>query len=288
MFSLDRERDEGFATMRERVARFRERAGRSGPQVGLALSSGAARGLAHIGVLKVLSEAGIGCDLVAGSSIGAVVGAMVACGTSVQEIAKIASRISRVRMLAYTDLTLPTKGLLGGQRIQGLLDKFFEGRSFEDSVVPFVAAATDVLTGEEVVLDSGPIIDGVRASMSIPGLFVPHIVAGRYLVDGGLVNPAPVDYLRLAGMDICISVNVVPRVDRKYIEDPSAIDILLNAFDIMEHRVTLSKGQEPDVEIRPAVDQVSGLEFWRAAELMRSGEEAALAHVGRIRELIGQ
>lgn len=288
MFSLSHRSDSEFTHIRESVARHREQTGRRGPSVGIALGSGAARGLAHIGVLTVLERAGIEVDMIAACSIGAVIGAMIACGARLQEVTRIASQISRVRMLAYTDLTLPTKGLLSGQRVQAFLKKHFGETRFEEAAIPLVLAATDILTGDEVVMDSGPIVDGVRASMSIPGVFVPHKVADRYLVDGGLVNPVPVDYLRAAGIDVCISVNVVPRVDRKYIEDPSTVDVLLNAFDIMEHRVILSKGQTPDVEICPAVDQVSGIEFWRASELIRLGEEAALGHIDQIRELVAK
>jgi NTE family protein len=107
-------------------------------------------------------------------------------------------------------------------------------------------------------------------------------------VDGGLVNPVPVDYLRLAGIEVCIAVNVVPRVDRKYIEKPTAIDVLLNAFDIMEHRIILSRNQPADIEIYPEVDQVSGIEFWRAKELIRLGEEAARERIDGILEAIGR
>jgi len=225
--------------------------------------------------------------MISACSIGAVIGAMVVCETPLEEIERVACQISRVRMLAYTDLSLRSKGLLGGQRIQAFLCKYFGDKRFEEASVPFVVATTDILTGDEVVIDSGPIIDGVRASISVPGVFEPHLIDGRYLVDGGLVNPVPVDYLRAAGIDVCISVNVVPRVDRKYIESPSAIDILLNAFDIMEHRVILSKGQTPDIEICPPVDQISAIEFWRASELIRIGEKAAVGSIDRIVDLVG-
>lgn len=288
MFPYDKGREEGFRRIAERVAAYRAREGREGPSVGLALGSGAARGLAHIGVVKTLFDAGVKVDLITGCSIGAVVGGMVACGIPCEEIARIASTINRLRMLSYTDLTLPIKGLMSGQRIQSFLSEQCGDMATEDTPIPFVAAATDVLTGEEMVLDSGSLIDGMRASFSIPGLFVPHKVSGRLLVDGGLVNPVPVDYLRLARIDVCIAVNVVPRVDRRYIEEPSAIDILLNAFDIMQHRVILSRNQPADIEICPSVEQVSGIEFWQAKELIRLGEEAARDNIRKILEAIGR
>jgi NTE family protein len=287
MFRYDQEREEGFRRIADRVAVYRARRGREGRSVGLALGAGAARGLAHIGALKTLIEAEVEVDLIAGCSIGAVIGGMVACGISCDELAQIASGINRLRMLSYTDLTLPVKGLLSGQRIQSFLSDHLGDRTIEEASIPFVAAATDILTGEEIVLDSGPMIDGIRASISVPGVFAPHTVSGRFLVDGGLVNPVPVDYLRLAGIDVCVAVNVVPRVDRKYIEQPSVIDVLLNAFDIMEHRVILSRNQPADIEICPTADQVSGIEFWRAKELMRLGEEAARDSIDRILEAIG-
>lgn len=170
MFPYDKGREEGFRRIADRVAAYRAWEGRQGPSVGFALGSGAARGLAHIGVVKTLFEAGIKVDLIAGCSIGAVVGGMVACGIPCQEIAGIASTISRFTVLSYTDLTLPIKGFLSGQRIQSFLSDQCGDRTMEDAPIPFVAAATDILTGEEVVLDSGPMIDGMREHVDPYGL----------------------------------------------------------------------------------------------------------------------
>jgi NTE family protein len=163
----------------------------------LALGGGGARGLAQIGVLQVLAENGISVRAVAGTSIGAEIGAFVACGLPVSQIVEVATAFDwKVTMQLFLP-DLPTGGLISGRRIlQWLKDKLGEGTVIERLAVPYVAVATNLETGEEVVIDDGPITEAVRASISLPGTLAPYRLGGQVLVDGGVVNPLPFDVAR--------------------------------------------------------------------------------------------
>lgn len=163
----------------------------------LALGGGGARGLAQIGVLQVLAENGISVRAVAGTSIGAEIGAFVACGLPVAEIVEMATAFDWKLTMQLFLPDLPTGGLVSGKRIlKWLKDKLGEDTAIERLAVPYVAVATNLETGEEVVIDHGPITDAVRASISLPGTLAPHRLGKRVLVDGGVVNPVPFDVAR--------------------------------------------------------------------------------------------
>lgn len=163
----------------------------------LALGGGGARGLAQIGVLQVLADKGISVRAVAGTSIGAEIGAFVACGLPVAEIAEVATAFDWKLTMQLFLPDLPTGGLVSGKEIlRWLKDELGEDTAIERLAVPYVAVATDLETGEEVVIDHGPITDAVRASISLPGTLAPHRLGKRVLVDGGVVNPVPFDVAR--------------------------------------------------------------------------------------------
>jgi NTE family protein len=163
----------------------------------LALGGGGARGLAQIGVLQVLADNGISVRAVAGTSIGAEIGAFVACGLPVAEIVEVATAFDWKLTMQLFLPDLPTGGLVSGKRIlKWLKDKLGEDTAIERLAVPYVAVATNLETGEEVVIDHGPITDAVRASISLPGTLAPHRLGKRVLVDGGVVNPVPFDVAR--------------------------------------------------------------------------------------------
>ncbi len=163
----------------------------------LALGGGGARGLAQIGVLQVLADNGISVRAVAGTSIGAEIGAFVACGLPVAEIVEVATAFDWKLTMQLFLPDLATGGLVSGNRIlQWLKDKLGEDTAIERLAVPYVAVATNLETGEEVVIDHGPITDAVRASISLPGTLAPHRLGERVLVDGGVVNPVPFDVAR--------------------------------------------------------------------------------------------
>jgi NTE family protein len=177
------------------------------PKIGLALGGGVARGWAHIGVMRTLRRYGIDPDIVCGSSVGALVGGIDLAGkTDVLE--DWVRGLTRLKIASYLDLRLRSGGLIGGNRLLAEMHRHIGDVRIEDLPVPFVATATDLVTGHEVWLQNGALVDAMRASFSLPGVFPPVRVDGRWLVDGALVNPVPVDCCRALGAQMVIAVNL--------------------------------------------------------------------------------
>jgi NTE family protein len=183
----------------------RERPGRV--RIGLALGGGAARGWAHIGVLRALAEAGIHPDIVAGTSIGAVVGGCYVADV-LDNLEHFARSLTRRRVFGLIDVSFAGSGLIGGNRLQRLLDEQLQGKRLEDFEKSFVGVATELSTGHEIWLSRGSMVDAMRASYALPGIFQPVQVGGRWLVDGALVNPIPVSVCRALGANVVIAVNL--------------------------------------------------------------------------------
>lgn len=175
--------------------------------VGLALGSGGAKGWAHIGVLRALEAAGIKIDYVAGTSIGAVVGAFYAIG-ELDALEEFIYPLDWKKIVSLLDLVFPRQGLLDGDKVYSLLAEHLLERQMEDTLTPFCCVSTNLSTRQVVCLDSGPMVDAVRASLSIPGIFTPAQREGSYLVDGGLVNPLPINIARDMGADVVIAVDL--------------------------------------------------------------------------------
>ncbi|OYD13863.1 hypothetical protein CH333_09630 [candidate division WOR-3 bacterium JGI_Cruoil_03_44_89] len=183
-------------------------------KIGLALGAGAARGYAHIGVLKVLDEEKIPIDFIAGTSIGALMGAIYASGISAKEMEELVLNLDRRKTTSFFTPTLPYSGLVEGKRITEFMKSIIGNPNIEDLKIPFAAVATDVMSGREVIFTKGSTIEAVRASISIPGIFTPCKYNENFLVDGGLVNPVPVNCVREMGADFIIAVNVLPSPER--------------------------------------------------------------------------
>jgi len=177
------------------------------PRIGLALGGGSARGWAHIGVIEALAEAGVQPDIVCGCSIGALVGA-AHVANALPALKKFALALNMREISRYIDIRFADGGLMGGREIVKLLRSLDIRGNIEDVGRPFAAVATDLETGREIWLREGPIEDAVRASISIPGVLAPVHSGGRWLVDGGVVNPVPVSLCRALGADIVIAVNL--------------------------------------------------------------------------------
>ena len=186
-----------------------------GKKIGLALGSGAARGLAHIGVLEVLTKEGIPIDMIVGTSAGAGVGALYARGLDIDWVKKetLALATNWTKIAPLIDPSLPKTGLIKGKKIKDLLAYYIGGNiKFSDLKIPFACIATDIDTGEEVVIERGSVPEALRASISVPTIFTVVKWEGRYLVDGGLVNPVPVSVVKRMGADFVIAVNVAPDI----------------------------------------------------------------------------
>ncbi len=184
-------------------------------KIGLALGAGAARGFAHIGVLKVLDEEKIPVDFIAGTSIGALMGAIYASGISAKEMEELVLNLDRRKATSFFTPTIPYSGLVEGKRITEFMKSIIGNPNIEDLKIPFAAIATDVLNGREVVITKGSAIEAIRASISIPGIFTPCEYNGNFLVDGGLVNPVPVSCVSDMGADFIIAVNVLPSPEKE-------------------------------------------------------------------------
>ena len=193
-------------------------------KLGLALGSGSARGFAHIGILRVLREEGLPIDCIAGTSMGAIVGAVYAAGALPQAEAML-EKFDWKNMAGLLDPQIPVSGVFGGRQIEKLLKTLLSDKRIEDFSIPFAAIAADVATGEEVIFTSGDAVKAVRASMSIPGIFTPILHERRFLVDGGIVTPVPVRAARMLGADVVIAVNLAAEMSkRSYIKSPEQND----------------------------------------------------------------
>ena len=177
------------------------------PMIGLALGGGAARGWAHIGVLRTLAAAGLEPDIVAGTSIGAVAGACYVTGR-LEALEEFATTLTRRRVFGFLDFNFAGSGLITGQRLSGRLENHLKGFVIEDLERRFVAVATELGTGHEVWLNKGDLVTALKASFALPGIFRPVQINGRWLIDGALVNPIPVSVCRALGARIVIAVNL--------------------------------------------------------------------------------
>ena len=176
-------------------------------KIGLALGSGSARGWSHIGVIRALQEEGIDIDIVCGTSIGSIVGSALAAGF-LDQLEEWARELAWSDILGFMDVTLPRSGLIEGDKITKFFRTTLSDPNIEDLPLPFAAVATDLTSGHEVWLQEGSLMDAIRASISMPGIFTPFKQGEQWLVDGGLVNPVPVSLCRAMGADIVIAVNL--------------------------------------------------------------------------------
>ncbi|MEA3287043.1 MAG: patatin-like phospholipase family protein [Candidatus Marinimicrobia bacterium] len=177
--------------------------------VGLALGAGAAKGFAHVGVLEALEEAGVRIDMIAGSSMGAIIGGGYAAGMTVSELSDVALNSNWLDVLNLLDPIFPTRGFIDGQKITLYLDDLYGSKAIEDLAIPFAATTVDILNGDLYVINKGSLATATRASSSVPIVFNPLASGNRILVDGGMIDPVPIDVVRSMGADYIIAVNVL-------------------------------------------------------------------------------
>jgi NTE family protein len=264
-------------------------------KIGLALSSGAARGLAHVGVLQVLQEEGITIDIIAGTSAGAVMGAVYASGQDTSRMIEHALDADWKKMAPLIDPSFPKTGFIKGKKITRLLSGFLGGDiEFSALRIPFACVATDINTGEEIVIDSGRVLEALRASISIPGIFTVVKREGRHLVDGGLTTPVPVNVVRRMGADFVIAVNVNPDVSVRMGEsgqkrarahkDPNIFQVMIQSVYITTYSLAQGSLKAADVIIEPDLSNIGAGDFHKAAELIKHGQEAARKAIPEIKK----
>lgn len=269
------------------------------PKIGLALGSGGARGLSHIGVIKALKKNNVPIDYIAGTSIGAVIGGFYALSSDIDQVEKtfLATDWKRIIKLS-SDIRLFSGGLLAGNRITEFIQSNLHGgHDFNHLKIPFVAIAADIMTGEQIIIDSGQLALAIRASASFPGILEPVAIGDRLLMDGGLVNPVPADVVHRAGMDIVIAVNLEnnkkpPTTENKY-ESNSIYYNIRTALRVMQHNLSCHCLAPADIIIEPEVNNIywqEGNVYWRqfrnAVSLIDAGARAAEKQLPSIRTLI--
>jgi len=249
-------------------------------KVGLALGSGGVKGLAHVGVIKTLLKHDIPIDFIAGSSVGA----WVACFFGLfQDIAKLEDYTVNKRRDKFYIFLEPTLqgGLIKGDKLEKLLEQWFGGAGFSDTKILVAAIATDLISGQAVVLDSGAMAKAVRASMSIPTLFKPVTIGQQLLIDGGSSNPVPDDVVREMGADVVISINLDNYQKYRPVEldDYSFKKVANRSLDIMRHHLAKYSLQSSDVILEPTFPKI-GFSSWRSYFQEEVGEE--IVKVGEV------
>lgn len=304
------------------LADLREAVPKARPQIGLALGGGAARGFAHIGIIRTLIARGIVPDVIAGTSIGALAGALYAAG-QLDKFENWARALSRRSVFGYLDFSFSGSGLISGNRLAERLTQELGGTRIEDLPLRFAAIATEVGTGHEIWLTRGPLVEALRSSYALPGIFMPVLLGRRWLVDGALVNPVPVSAARALGARVVIAVNLnadlfgrgttiatpddpaewlpagrngaegtaerlIKRQMLGVAGRPGISTVMMEAFNIMQDRITRARlaGEPPDVMVSPRLAGISPFDFHRAAEAIEIGVEAAEKVLDQVAEAI--
>ncbi len=248
--------------------------------ISLALSSGGARGLAHVGVLKVLDRHRIPVLGISGCSIGGLVGALYCTGFSGEMIDELARAI---RGSHWLDLSVSRMGLVRGRKLEALIQLLTRGRRFEDCVPPLWVVAVDIEHGEQVIMGSGPLSDAIRATVSIPGIFAPVVRDGRVLVDGGVLNRLPVDVARQVPDSVVLAVDVGVNLASSV---GSVVDILFQTFDIMAREIRYHRPLDADLVVKPRMPCERDAQFTEIQEYIQAGEEACEREIPRIQGLL--
>lgn len=287
------------------------------PRVGLALGSGSARGWAHIGIIQALEERGIEIDVVAGTSIGALVGGAYVSG-ALKEFGDWVRTLTTKDVFGLMDFTF-SGGVVKGEKLFGFFEKLHSNPNIEDLEKRFVTVATDMKSGREVWISKGPVLDAARASCALPGLFSPLQHQRRWMLDGGLVNPVPVSAARAFGADVVIAVNLNAQLVGAHLsrqtppdggeseEDrslwqkmthyfssqdggpPGFFDVVASSVNIMQDRITRSRmaGDPPEVTLIPLLEDFALMDFHRAGEAIDEGYRLVERHEGDIFAWVG-
>lgn len=281
--------------------------------ISLALGGGCARGWAHIGVLRALDEAGIEVSMIAGTSIGALVGGCYLAG-KLDELEQFARSLTKRRIFGLLDLNLRGSGLFGGMKLDQRLREHLDGTRFEDLSKPFVAVAAEIRTGHEIWLSSGSLVTAMRASYALPGVFEPVACNGRVLVDGALVNPVPVSVCRAYEQPLVVAVNlhydlfgraaVIKHSAGELLVESDAqrpgqvnsqshqtrlgiTGVMVEAFNIIQDRISRARlaGDPPDMSLQPKLSHIGLTEFHRADEAISIGYQATKLQISELTRL---
>ena len=295
-------------------------------RVGLALGGGAAFGLAHVGVVNVLEKENIPIDMVVGSSIGALIGALWACGFNSEELTKIACALNSKKKVfrLMVEPSFPKLSFSKGRKLRNFLEKYIGDKTFQDTKLPFKIVACNLTKRQELIYDSGKLIDAVMASIAIPGIFIPTQINGDLIIDGGIIAPVPIGTLVKMGIKKIIAVNVFPSPEnikqsyefnlRRMDEEkrqaelkglfakiahnlgvrfnkilfPNILDIIVNSIQIMEYVIAETDCQKANIVLRPIAAGVDWYEFFKAEALIKKGEEETNNSLAALKSLINE
>ncbi|HTG02215.1 MAG TPA: patatin-like phospholipase family protein [Nitrospirota bacterium] len=252
-------------------------------RLGLALSGGATRGLAHIGVLQAFEDSNVKPEYLSGTSIGAFAAALYAFGVPLREIRLIAQGMAPLKV---SKLSLSKLALFSNEELGRLIQARIGKARIEESLIPLAIMTVDIGTGKKVVLRSGEVAPAVMASNALPGLYRPITIDGMLLVDGGIAEDVPVSPLRPMGADLIAAVNL--SAERRYSRPNDIIDIILNAIDIAIDENTKQQVRQADVLIEPQLSHFARLDVSRIDDLIAEGYRASAACMDRIKELLSQ
>ncbi len=285
-------------------------------KVGIALGTGAARGFAHIGVLKALQQEGIPIDFISGTSMGALIGGCFAAGLPIEEMERLARAVDAKKLRSYFSPSFTRHGIAHGRNIEDFLRDILGDITFEELKIPLSVMCTDLMTGKEIVLNSGPVVPALRASISLPVIFTPVRHNGFLLVDGGLVDPLPASAVAQMGADVIIAVDVTRNIEKSILMakrplryekarsffswwkkgkpkdesewTPGMFQVLLQTIKVMEAKLTeLQLAEEKvDILLKPALDHILFLDFKKAHELILLGEESVRQALPEIRKKV--
>ena len=253
------------------------------PKVALVLGGGAAKGFAHVGVIRVLEKEKIPIDMIVATSVGALVGAIYASERDSFQLEWLAYQVTKEDIFDFSIL-YSKLGPVQGEKLEEFLKTKLKVKKLEDLQLPLYPVATDLMTGETVSLERGSIARAVRASSAIPGVFVPVQFAGRTLIDGGVTNNLPIDIARQKGADVVIAVNLSQ--DVKNVQIDSVIDIILQSIDIMGKELLKYKRQGAEVLIEPQVGDVGTMDFSQKKRCIEEGMKAARKALPQIQQKI--
>ncbi|MCK4386900.1 MAG: patatin-like phospholipase family protein [Candidatus Pacebacteria bacterium] len=260
------------------------------PKIGLALGSGGPKGLAHIGVIKVLEENNIPIDFIAGSSIGAMVGGFYAGTKDIKQVEKIANDVDWKLIFSLLDPSFQ-QGLLGGEKVKNFIENYLNGINFENLKIPLSVITTDIKTGESVSINKGGVASAIRTSISFPLVFKPVKRAGRLLADGGLSLPIPVEIVRKMGAELTIAVNL----DADYFINGNNgnanfgfYKIANNSINLLRHHLASYNIQNADVVIAPQSGNLHWNNFLGGKNIISAGEKAAKQVLPQLKKLMSQ
>jgi NTE family protein len=258
-------------------------------KLGIALGSGNFLGFSHIGVLKILEENNLKPEYIAGSSIGAIIGACYALNPNPKELEKemyLLRRLDFLKMIALSNLKI---SLISPKKIKIYLAKLIGNKLFSDTKIPLSIIAADLISGKEIVFTKGKIIDAVMASISIPGIFPPIKMKDKLLVDGGLLNPTPSNVVKKMGADVVIGVDLT--MNRIKLEKTNIFNILIRSFDILRiqsAKFILPEDDKEFITIRPDTNKLQSFKVYETEKFVKEGEKAAKKKLKIIKKAMGR